>query len=344
MPTETLRQFLGELRDSGDATAAAAVVGWVGGIEAEAGVGAKRRDGSGRVTTSSLFDLASLTKPATATLALALDASGELPLTATVAGTLGRTGSVVSGELARRRLATLLRHRSGFRPWTPLFVRCRAPAEATGLLSSAAGLLGAPAGTYSDLGYVLYGRIAERCSGRTVEALLRDRVASPLGLQALSGPPGDVAAAVSCRLGNGRERDLARQEGIEIRRRRAPAIGSVQDGNARFLGGVCGHAGLFGSARSVWRLTAEWCSPKNVLEPHAVRGALGGRGPYALGWRRRHPAAANRSGVWYGHTGFTGGGAWFCPESGEVRVLLAHRSAIRVSLNDWQARFLGLSL
>ena len=157
-------------------------------------------------------------------------------------------------------------------------------------------------------------------------------------------PPGDVSGAVECRLGNGRERDLARGQGIEISRRQPPRIGTIQDGNARFLSGPGGHAGLFGSARGLWRLAGEWARPGAVLASGSVDRALAGRGRYALGWRRQPPATAKRSGLWYGHTGFTGGGVWFCPETGEVRVLLAHRSALSVSMKDWQARFVELCL
>ncbi len=338
-----LQSFLSELHASGAVTAAAAVLGDARGIAREGGVGVKRRRRSGRVTTSSLFDLASLTKPVTATLALALERSGGLSTRASVGRVLHGSGFEIDPSLRSRRLVTLLRHRSGLTAWAPLFARCRRPEEAVELLTSSPDLLGAAPATYSDLGYILWGLLVEAVTERSLGSLVEERIVRPLGLRGLSEPPGDMPAAVECRLGNQRERQLARAQGIDIGLRRAPSIGAIQDGNARFLGGPAGHAGLFGSARAIWRLAAEWVEPGALLECRQVERALGGRGEFALGWRRSPPAAAGRSGLWYGHTGFTGGGAWFSPETKEIRVLLAHRSSVSVSLVEWRARFLEVS-
>ncbi len=342
MSSRKLRRFLDGLYASGAVSAAAALVGSSRSIEYRAAVGVKRRRGAGRVTTSSLFDLASLTKPVTATLALALDRRGDLSLSTTVGGALGREGIAVESSLGRRRLGTLLRHRSGLRPWTPLFDRCRARSEVVELLSSSPGLLSAGPQAYSDLGFILWGGIAEATTGRSLGALMQEHVARPLGLHGLVGPPGDVPTVVECRLGNERERDLARAEGLEIAGRGSPPPGTAQDGNARFLGGPSGHAGLFGSARAIWRLAAEWLAPGAVLTEAAVESALAGRGEFVLGWWRRPAESAGRAGLWYGHRGFTGGGVWFCPETDEIRVFLAHRSSVSVPLNQWHERFLEL--
>lgn len=344
MAGRKLKRFLDELHSSGAVTAAAAVVGDSRSIEYQAAAGSKRRSRPGRVTTSSLFDLASLTKPVSATLALALDARGSLPLTMSVERALASSGVEVDSGLRHRRLGSLLRHRSGLRPWTPLFYSCRRPSSSIELLVANSELLGAAPSTYSDLGYILWGLIAESATGRPVSALVRDLLVRPMGLHGLSVPPGNVPAVVECRLGNDRERGLARSQGIEIGVRRAPSAGTIQDGNARFLGGPSGHAGFFGSARAIWRLAVEWVAPGAVLVGESVGKALAGRGGYALGWRRCPPGAAKRSGLWYGHTGFTGGGVWFCPQTAEIRVLLAHRSSVSVSLKDWQARFVELRL
>lgn len=173
-------------------------------------------------------------------------------------------------------------------------------------------------------------------------ALIREFVSLPLGIDQLGEPPGNRNSAVECPLDNARERELALAQGIRIPIRRAPAIGAVQDGNAQFLG-PSGHAGCFGSARAMWRLAAEWVRPGRVLNRESVEAALRGRGAYALGWRRRPPETRRRGRLWYGHLGFTGGGVWFCPETEEIRVLLAHRSSLEVDLSEWRERFLTLA-
>lgn len=338
-----LKRYLEDLLASGAVTAAAAVIGDARSITCEGAGGVKRRDGTGRVTTSSLFDLASLTKPVIATLALALDVEGGLPLRRSVARALAGHEIGVSPCLARKSLGSLLRHRSGLQPWAPLFARCANEVEAVRWLTSDPALHGAAPSTYSDLGYILWGWLAERCLGATLAAMVRERVSRPLGTDQLGRPPNNRDSVVECRLGNGRERQLAAAQGIEIPVRRAPSIGTVQDGNARFSRSA-GHAGFFGSARAVWRLAAEWAEPSRVLSPAAVAASLGGRGGYALGWRRRPPETRGRAGLWYGHLGFTGCGVWFCPATSEVRVLLAHRSSIAVGLEGWRKKFLELSV
>ncbi len=334
-----LKRYLEDLLASGTVTAAAAVIGDGRSIACEGACGAKRRAGGGRVTTSSLFDLASLTKPVIATVAQALDAEGVLPLRRSVSRALAGHEIRVAPCLARKSLGSLLRHRSGFQPWAPLFAHGTNEADAMRWLVSDPALHGAAPSTYSDLGYILWGWLAERARGVSLATMVREYVSRPLDIDRLAKLPRNRDSVVECRLGNRRERELAAAQGIEIPVRRAPAIGTAQDGNARFLR-FAGHAGLFGSARALWRLAAEWAEPSKVLSPAAVAIALGGRGAYALGWRRRPPETRGLAGVWYGHLGFTGGGVWFCPETAEVRVLLAHRSSIAVDLDDWRKRFL----
>ncbi|MCH7665104.1 MAG: beta-lactamase family protein [Acidobacteria bacterium] len=338
-----LKRYLEDLLASGTVTAAAAVIGDGRSIACEGACGAKRRAGGGRVTTSSLFDLASLTKPVIATVAQALDAEGVLPLRRSVSRALAGHETRVAPCLARKSLGSLLRHRSGFQPWAPLFAHGADEEDAVRWLVSDPALHGAAPSTYSDLGYILWGWIAERARGLSLATMVREYVARPLGIDRLAQQPSHRDSVVACHLGNGRERELAAAQGIEIPVRRAPSIGTVQDGNARFLS-FAAHAGLFGSARAVWRLAAEWVEPSRVLTSAAVGTALEGRGAYALGWRRRPAETRGRSGLWYGHLGFTGGGVWFCPESAEVRVLLAHRSSIAVGLEDWRKRFLEISM
>jgi len=335
-----LEHYLAELGASGAVTAAAAVVGDADAIAWQGGCGRKSRRTAGRVTSSSLFDLASLTKPVTATLALVLDQREELPLQGTVRRALAGDAGEAAQGLARKSLGSLLRHRSGFQAWAPLFADRENGNEIVSRLVSNASLHGAPRGTYSDLGYILWGLLAGRDRGVSVETLVRRKVAGPLGVE-FSGRPGKRASVVECVLGNGRERELAAAQGIEIAVRRAPKPGTAQDGNARLLG-PSGHAGLFSSARAMWRLAAEWARPSRLLSPVSVAAALCGRGDYALGWRRRPLETRGRDRLWYGHLGFTGGGVWFCPETTEIRVLLAHRSALSVDLSDWRRRFLEI--
>jgi serine-type D-Ala-D-Ala carboxypeptidase len=285
-----LPSLLADLVRQGIVSAAVALAGTADEILREDAAGWAR--GGASATVATRFDYASLTKPIMATLALVLDAAGVLPL----AMRIGDAWPRAHPALARRSLGDLLRHRSGLAAWTPLYLRCRSVAEVDELLAAGGRqgeLLGARAGTYSDLGYILWGRTAEGCAGEPLASLLQARVLGPLGATSIAPSPGNLPDVAESSMGTGQEVKLAAQQGFAIPDLGPASVGLPQDGNARFLiglgfgGGVCGHAGLFGGARDLWRLAAEWLAPGRLLKPESVAAALGGGGSYALGWFRR---------------------------------------------------------
>jgi CubicO group peptidase (beta-lactamase class C family) len=290
-------------------------------------------------------DLASLTKPFVATLALVLDREGRLSLGLPVGEILGEA----TLPLARRSLEDLLRHRAGLQPWAPLPRLGRTPETACRAL--AGGRFGGAApGTYSDLGYILWGLAAERALGAPLAALLDRLLLAPLGLAGrVAASPGTGWDAIPILLDNRRERELARALGIPLGHRPPPPPGVPQDGNARWLGGLAGHAGLFGDVESLLVLGREWLAPGRVLDAAQVARALSGRGPYALGWARRRvrgsagPALSSSS---FGHTGFTGCSLWLDPERRLLLAVAGHRRGFAPDLNPWRRRFhaLGVTL
>src|SRR4051794_29512835 len=184
----------------GVVSAAVALVGTPGEIEIEEAAGQAREGIPAEASTR--FDWASVTKPVVATLALVLDAEGSLPL----ATPIGDVWPEAHPRLARRPLADLLRNRSGLAAWTPLYHRCRNLDEAAELIvrgGKDGDLVGARAGTYSDLGFVLYGRTAERRLGVPLMDLLRERVLDPLGMDGVEGTPGERPDLAESRMGTG---------------------------------------------------------------------------------------------------------------------------------------------
>jgi CubicO group peptidase (beta-lactamase class C family) len=106
----------------------------------------------------------------------------------------------------------------------------------------------------------------------------------------------------------------------------------VHDGNARAIGGVAGHAGLFGPVEEIARLAGEILRPERL--PLDVRArsrllteTLPGGGRTAGLVLAGHSAAAR--GVLRhrapGHTGFTGTSIWLDPEGRAIYVLLTNR-------------------
>jgi CubicO group peptidase (beta-lactamase class C family) len=333
----SLRALITELVESGDAFAAVAIIGDGRRVLGQAGLG-RRSDGTSySLPAKALFDLASLTKILSATLALRLDQRGSLPLDLPI----GEIWSESPLELCRLPLETLLRHRAGFKPWVPLYARCQRPEEITDLLLSTE-LLGAQPGTYSDLGVILWGQAVERTLNLPLQEVIRQEVALPLQLHSLAPSPVDRKWAVPCPLDNQREIQLAAEQGIQLALEDPPPVGNVQDGNARFLGGSAAHAGLFATATDLWKVGRAWLKPTGFLTPASVERAWSGTGSHVLGWRRSGaPATGGRAvaDVVLGHTGFTGGSLRVDPTGDRVLVLLAHRSSIQVDMEPRRRLF-----
>jgi CubicO group peptidase (beta-lactamase class C family) len=290
-----------------------------------------------------VFDLASLTKPWTASLALGLDEKGLLPLETR----LGEIWQGLDRRLARTTLERLLRHRSGLAPWAPLYAlaRDRDAALKEGLLEGR--FLTAKPETYSDLGYILWTASAERATGVPLAELMRRHLFSPLGLRE-SKPAGLAAGAwAPGPMDRSREIAMVAKAGFsEATLRRETRRGEVNDGNALFWGGVAGHAGLFGDPVALLALAKEWIRPARVLPPQGVERALAGGRRFALGWFRRRlrgSAGPALSPSAFGHTGFTGGSLWIDAEADLICVLLAHRASADVDLQPWRRRFHALA-
>ena len=116
--------------------------------------------------------------------------------------------------------------------------------------------------------------------------------------------------------------------------------GQVHDDNAWAMGGVCGHAGLFGNVTSVYSAARQWASchagkPNNLgISPKVVTdafvdGHLRRVGSRYLGWDRRTPGKSTSgtrfSEASYGHLGFTGTSIWNDPVEDVTIVLLTNR-------------------
>ena len=330
--------FLDTLVSDGEVSAAVALRGSASRVDWV--VSAGERIAGRPVRSDDRFDLASLTKPVVATLALALDRSGTFALDEPV----GDRFPLVPRVLLRKTWRDLLSHRAGFIPWLPLYRKLRFP-ERTFARLCREDVLGAAAGTYSDLGYIFWALAVERTLGRSLGTLLKREVLRPLEIRGAVGP-GRKRGVVACVLGNGVEVELAREQGVRVRARRGPGLGEVQDGNARFLSGVCGHAGLFATAEDVWRLGREWLRPgahsTSILTKEAVELALSGRSRLLLGWRRRRRSGSGGlalSPESYGHPGFTGTSLWLDPGADRIYVLLAHRTRTDVDMDAHRRRF-----
>jgi CubicO group peptidase (beta-lactamase class C family) len=294
-----------------------------------------------------VFDLSSLTKPLATTLAvLLLVREGKLRLDDRVSRLVpgfavhGKDGVTIRHLLAH--CSGLAAHRPFFddirrieREGRPNFVATRGardlvyeaihrerPAHPPGV-----------AAVYSDLGFMLLGELVELVAHQPLADFVRARLYRPLGLQHL-----DFIDLTRLR----RERLEPDTDAIAPTERcpwRGKILcGEVHDDNAWAMGGVAGHAGLFGNAASVHALIVmlRACArgepgplPAALVQEMWRRDGAVGDSTWALGWDTpsAHGSSAgtrvSRRAV--GHLGFTGTSMWIDLERDCHVVLLTNR-------------------
>ena len=280
--------------------------------------------GSPAVDPTTLFDLASLTKVvATTTAAMILEEEGKLDLSRTVQSYLPEFSAPDKAGITVRMLLT---HRGGLEAFAPLWKEWRGRADY--LTQINARPLANPPNTkviYSDWDFVLMGMIIERITGTTLDAFTGARVFGPLGMSSTRFAPDTTDAALM------RHVALTALDTL-----RGQIHGTVHDPNAWALGGVAGHAGLFGSARDLavfvqMLLNGGTYAGTRIVKPTtiarwtSVQDVASSR---ALGWDT--PSAVSSAGRFFsprsfGHTGYTGTSIWVDPERGLFVVLLMNR-------------------
>jgi serine-type D-Ala-D-Ala carboxypeptidase len=292
------------------------------------------------VTPATLFDLASLTKPLS-TGALVAAAGDALPLDAS-------PGRYLS-EWKRMRfdgitLEHLLTHTSGLPAWFPLYTKGEGPAAYRRALADLEPE--EPPGRrviYSDPNFLLLGEILEKALGAPLDRLFREEVAQPAGSGASFLPQSGAHCAATER-DDRVERAMVAARGLTyVRFRQGVVRGQVHDGNAFRRGGVAGHAGLFGTARDVWRLARGWLSPdRSRFGADRTGGLSEARGLAWQGRRGAGSAIAEMAPTSFGHTGFTGTSLWIDPERGWILVLLTNRihpEVREIPFNEVRQRF-----
>jgi CubicO group peptidase (beta-lactamase class C family) len=271
-------------------------------------------------TDRTLYDLASLTKVvATTTAAMILYDEGKLSLDAKVADYIPAFSGKWKDEVTVRHLLT---HRSGLPAGRDLWRIARSADEARqAVIDTPLNFRPGRYFEYSDLGADMLGLVVESLAGVPLDVFVRQRVFEPLGMQDTFFTPPDSV------------RDRAAPTEVTPPRG-YPLQGQVHDENAYALGGVAGHAGLFGTADDLavfaqMMLNGGVYEGARIVSDSAVRlftqRAAGSR---ALGWEMaegRHGAGEYLSATAYGHVGFTGTSLWIDPQRNMFVILLTNR-------------------
>jgi serine-type D-Ala-D-Ala carboxypeptidase len=342
-------------------------------------------------TIETIYDLASLTKPlVTGLLTATLVERGEVELDGAVSLYLNEFARPDKRSITVRQLLT---HTSGLPAWRPLYLLAGGDPSRALEVIAAQPLEQEPGArvVYSDLGFITLGLLLQRVTGSPLDALARERLFAPLKLaRTFFNPEKSFQTSVAaCESGgNAYEREMcetqyaAQSKGQGERQsesrddlktenetgprteseRRTPRAsdwrtgtiwGEVHDGNAFFLGGAAGHAGLFSTARETLTLASQFIPRTSQLlaeetcalfrtnmtaglnEARSFAWQLAATPDSTAGPLLPHDA--------FGHLGFTGTSCWVDPNRERVFILLTNRTHARalpfVNINSVRRRF-----
>ena len=254
----------------------------------------------------------------------------------------------------------LLTHSSGLPAWRPLYVLAEGKRDAAVAAIANEKLEYQPGKrvVYSDLGFITLGMLLERMTRKSFVQLALDEIIEPLQLQQTFLNPGigirnRIAASER---GNAYERETARLERPRFVRENV-IWGEVHDGNAYFLGGAAGHAGLFSNAFETLRIAEQFIAGRTQLLKAATCDLFrtnlteGLEEARSVGWQLAQtnestagPYLAPES---FGHLGFTGTSCWIDSAKERVFILLTNRTHARelpfVNINSVRRQFHSLA-
>jgi CubicO group peptidase (beta-lactamase class C family) len=377
---DAARRVIEQAIESGVFPAAAIDVGQSGGSLWSDALGTLAFEPSPAAAIDTPFDLASLTKPiATTTVVMELVRTGALRLDARVADFFDDwRGS----DRERVTVRDLLEHASGLPARlvdAPPHTRrefeheiCVTPLEYAPRTQS----------IYSDLGFILLGFLAADRGDASLDALF-DRMPVIRGVRFQADlEPAKVRLTDSAKATSVKKPD-ATYLGFglppALRHLAAPTLpmagdprrgrmlaGEVHDNYAAALGGVAGHAGLFGTAaavgafaRVVLRAAARLKGSRSILSEGARSRQSSDPDPFspelvrlftakstvpgssrALGWDTMLPTSScgeRMSPQAFGHVGFTGTSLWIDPARDRYFVLLTNRVCGGGTLEEMRA-------
>ena len=319
---EMVDRVINKGRFAGGFPGAAVIIGRHGAIAYEQAFGTLSYGATSTPvsTDESIYDLASLTKVVgTTTGAMVLFDEGKLKLDDKVSTWVPDFTGGMRNQVTVRML---LSHRGGLPAGRELWRKAKSPAMAREMVVTTKLASKPGAGMiYSDLGADILGWVVEAAAGEPLDTFLAERVFRPLGMRNTGFRPAD---SLKYRIA---PTEVTPPRGYPLR-------GEVHDENAYALGGVAGHAGLFGSAADLavfaqMMLNRGEYNGVRVVDDSTVRlftqPVGSGR---ALGWavaEGQHGSGDYFGPRAFGHTGYTGTSLWMDPDRNMFVVLLTNR-------------------
>ena len=347
---DSLKRVLDIAVSDGAFPGAYAAIGTIDGVIAEYGAGQLDEEDAFTPNARTVWDLASLTKViGTTTAVMQLVGAGKVDLDSPVARYLPDWTAPGAASITVRHLLT---HSGGLPAWRPFYKEATSPNEVVKqLFAVSPDTVPGVRYVYSDIGFMLLGKLVERVSGVALAEYDSARVFAPMGMRDTRYLPPAVWRNRTAPT----EQDPWRQRKLR---------GEVHDENAAAIDGISGHAGLFSTGADLQRFARMYLGggeidgvrilPADVI--HTFTSVQAPKiSPRALGWEK--PTATNSSGsrfssLAFGHTGFTGTSIWIDPGKGVYVILLTNRvnptrenrkiGAVRIALANAALNALGL--
>lgn len=322
-------------------------------------------------TVDTIYDLASLTKPlVTALLATLLIENGLLHLDDRLAT---HSSKFYIHEKKRITLLNLLTHTSGFTSWLPFYFFTRGKEVSIEQITTIiADMLPAyqpnEKVVYSDLNFLTLQGLIEHKYRKNIDEIARTTIFEPLRLtDTFFNPPSELKPRIAAsEKGNEYEKQTCANLGYvspgsdaadSSLFRNYEIWGEVHDGNAYFMGGAAGHAGLFSTAEEVFKIAMQFLpNHTTLLKPDtcalfSINFTPGLNEARSIGFQLaatpESTAGSRMSPQSFGHLGFTGTSLWIDPAKGRIFVLLTNRTHAHplpfVNINSVRRRFHDLA-
>lgn len=280
--------------------------------------------GSKKVTTKTIYDLASLTKViATTTAAMICVDRNLFDLNDKI---IKFIPEFASNNKMNITIKNLLIHNSGLPAWKKFWEVYDNPKEILSDIYNSK--LEYEIGTktvYSDLGIITLGKIIEKVSGKSLDLFCTEEIFSPLGMKdTYFNPPDSLKYKIA-------------PTELDNYWRKRLIVGEVHDETSSLLKGVAGHAGLFSTAEDIYKLLLTLLNKGEYKGNKLIQSSTvelfikkaDNQSSRAVGWDTKSPKGSSAGSLFsnlsYGHTGFTGTSVWTDPAKKVIVIFLTNR-------------------
>ncbi len=365
MKSKEISNFLQSRIDAGDFPSAVYLVAEKGEIVFRDALGfAVVEPERIKAKIDTIYDLASLTKPlVTGLLCAKLIENGEINLSDKIVKYFPEFDTDEKSEIT---VENLLTHTSGFPAWRPFYLMENGRRKTESVKEKVLRLitlepLENPVNAkvvYSDLNFITLGFLLEKLYAKRLDEIAESEIFAALKLQkTFYNPPQflqrEIAASEN---GNVFERQTAAERNFEVESakiRNRMVWGDVHDGNAYFMNGVSGHAGLFSNIFETFKIARQFLAEETVLlKPETCKlfranfteNLNEARSlAFQLAETKDSTASNALSKDSFGHLGFTGTSLWIEPETRRIFILLTNRTHNRAlpfaNINAVRRRF-----